>query len=212
MRRLYGYWRSSASYRVRIALHWKGLEYEYVSIDLRTGRHRTPEYLRHNPHGLVPFFEDGEVTLSQSAAIIEYLEERHPEPPLLPQDPQRRGTSRAIAQFVACEIHPLNNLRVLNHLRSELAFDEDQVMLWYRYWIREGFSRLERQLEQTAGRFCTGDEVTMADVFLIPQVYNARRYHCSLADYPTICRIEAACNELKAFQLAAPERQPDAPV
>ena len=210
MRRLYGYWRSSAAYRVRIALNIKGLDYEQVAIDLRAGQQKTPEYLRHNPHGLVPWYEEDGVGLAQSAAIIEYLEERYPEPPLLPTDPAERAAVRAICQLVACEIHPLNNLRVLNYLRSDWNCDEEQVLIWYRHWIAEGMAMLERQLERTAGRYCFGDQVTMADVFLVPQVYNARRYRCPLAAYPKVCWVEANCNALRPFELAMPERQPDA--
>ena len=210
MRRLYGYWRSSAAYRVRIALNIKGLDYEQVAIDLRAGRQKAPDYLRRNPHGLVPWYEEDGVGLSQSAAIIEYLEERYPDPPLLPADPVGRATVRAICQLVACEIHPLNNLRVLNYLRSDWNCDEEQVLVWYRHWIAEGMAMLERQLERTAGRYCFGDRVTMADVFLVPQVYNARRYQCPLAAYPKVCWVEANCNALRPFELAIPERQPDA--
>lgn len=211
MRRLYGYWRSSASYRIRIVLEWKGLEYESVAIDLRAGRQKAPEYLKRNPQGLVPFYEEDGVGLSQSIAIAEYIEERHPEPPLLPKDPVERARVRAICDLIACEIHPLNNLRVLNHLRADRGFDEDQVGAWYRHWIREGFDMLERELERTAGTCCFGDTVTLADAFLVPQVYNARRWGVSLEPWPTIARVEAACNALHPFQKALPERQPDAP-
>ncbi len=210
MRRLYGYWRSSAAYRVRIALNIKRLEYEQVAIDLRAGHQKAPEYLRRNPHGLVPFYEEDGVGISQSTAIIEYLEEKYPEPPLLPGDPAGRATVRAICQLIACEIHPLNNLRVLDYLRSDWNCDEEQVMLWYRHWIAEGMEMVERQLERTAGKYCFGDSVTMADLFLVPQVYNARRYHCPLEAYPKVCWVEANCNALLPFELALPERQPDA--
>ncbi len=212
MRRLYGYWRSSASYRVRIALNLKGLDYEYVAIDLRSGQHRAPDYLRRNPQGLVPYLEDDGRGLSQSLAILEYLEEAYPEPPLLPRDVADRARVRALCDLIACEIHPLNNLRVLNHLRAELGLDERAVAAWYRHWVQEGFTLLERELERSAGRFCFGDRVTMADVLLVPQVYNARRYHCPLEPFPTIARVEASCSGLAAFARALPERQPDATV
>ena len=210
MARLYGYWRSSAAYRVRIALGLKGIPYEQVSTDLRKGEQRAAAYLARNPQGLVPFYDDGEVGLAQSLAIIEHLDEMHPEPPLLPREPIARAKAREIAFLIACDIHPLNNLRVLRHLRRELGQDEDGVDRWYRHWIHEGFRALEPQLARSAGRFCVGDAVTIADVCLVPQVANARRYACDLEPYPTIRRVEAECAALPAFDAARPERQPDA--
>ncbi len=211
MRKLYGYWRSSASYRIRIALALKGLAYETVAVDLRSGQHRQDPYLEHNPQGLVPLLEDGERRISQSMAILEYLEERYPHPPLLPADLLQRARVRSLCALIACEIHPLNNLRVLQHLRTDCGWEEDAVERWYRHWIREGFALLERELRACAGRYCVGDRITMADVFLVPQVYNARRFCCPLDPFPTILRIDRACQEHMAFAQAHPDRQPDAP-
>ena len=208
--RLYGYWRSSAAFRVRIALNWKGVAFEQGITDLRRGEHRTLTYLERNPQGLVPLLEDGEVRVAQSLAIMEYLEETRPEPALLPKDPVARAAVRATAMFVACEIHPLNNLRVLQYIKRTYDLDESGVNSWYRHWIVQGFAPLEAQLARTAGRFCHGDEVTMADVCLVPQVANAKRYHCDLEPYPTVRRVEEACLGLPAFERARPERQPDA--
>jgi maleylpyruvate isomerase len=205
---LYDYWRSSAAYRVRIALNLKGLDYAQTSIDLRAGDQREKSYLERNPQGLVPFLQDGEVGLSQSLAIIEYLEERHPEPPLLPDEPVRRAQARAVALSIACDIHPLNNLRVLQYLERTLECDESVRMAWYRHWIAEGLSALEAMLSKTAGTFCMGDRPTIADVCLVPQVYNARRYHCDLEPFPTARRIDEECRALDAFARAAPDRQP----
>jgi maleylacetoacetate isomerase len=210
MLRLYGYWRSSAAYRVRIALELKGLAFEPLPVDLRAGAHHDPAYLARNPQGLVPTLDDGGLLLHQSLAIIEYLDETHPTPPLLPADPVGRARVRALAQAVACEIHPLNNPRVLNHLRKGLGQDEAGVLRWYAHWIAEGLGALERMAEATAGRFACGDTPTMAECCLVPQLYNARRYDCDVEPYPTLRRIEAACLELDAFQRARPERQPDA--
>lgn len=207
---LYDYWRSSAAYRVRIALNLKGMDYAQIPVDLRAGQQRDKGYLELNPQGLVPFMRDGDVGLGQSLAIIEYLEERHPEPPLLPEDPERRAAARAIALLIACEIHPLNNLRVLQHLERALECDESVRMAWYRHWIAEGFGALESMLPKTAGEFCVGDRPTIADVCLVPQVYNARRYHCDIEPYRTIRRIDEHCRALDPFARAAPDRQPDA--
>ena len=208
--RLYGYWRSSAAYRVRIALHWKGVEFEHGITDLRRGEHRTLTYLDRNPQGLVPLLEDGEVRLSQSLAIIEALEETRPEPPLLSKDTTERAEVRATALYIACEIHPLNNLRVLQYIKRAYGLDESGVNAWYRHWIEQGLARLEADLKRTAGRYCHGDAVSMADVCLVPQVANANRYNCDLEPYPIIRRIEKACQDLDAFDRARPERQPDA--
>jgi len=208
--RLYDYWRSSAAYRVRIALNVKGLAYDPVSIDLRAGAQRAPEFLKINPQGLVPVLEDGDAVLTQSLPILNYLEERYPEPPLLPADLPGRTRARAIAVAIACEIHPLNNLRVLQYLKRELGLDEDRRLLWYRHWVAEGFRALEAMLARSAGAFCVGDAPSLADVCLVPQVYNARRYDCDLEPYPIIRRIDERCRALEPFAAAAPERQPDA--
>ena len=209
--RLYGYWRSSAAYRLRIALNLKGVAYDAVPVDLRAGGQRAPEFLAVNPQGIVPCLEDGATTLTQSLAIIEYLEETRPDPPLLPSDPAARARVRAIALAVACEMHPLNNLKVLQYLEQQVGVDEEGRRRWYHHWIAEGFGPLERILSETAGTFAFGDRPTLADVCLVPQVANAHRYRCDMAPYPTIRRVNERCLELPAFATAAPERQPDAP-
>jgi maleylpyruvate isomerase len=208
--RLYDYWRSSAAYRVRIALNFKGLAYEQVAIDLRAGAQRTPEFLELNPQGLVPVLEDDGVRLTQSLPILNYLEERYPEPALLPKDAAGRATSRAIAVAIACEIHPLNNLRVLQYLERDLGLGEAQRLVWYHHWVAEGFRALEAMLARSAGDFCVGDAPSLADVCLVPQVYNARRYQCELEPYRRILAIDERCRQIVAFARAAPERQPDA--
>lgn len=208
--RLYGYWRSSAAYRVRIALNLKGLDYEQSAVDLRRGDQRDAAYLERNPQALVPFLEDGEHGLAQSLAIIEYLEETHPEPPLLPADAVGRARVRALALLIACEIHPLNNLRVLQYLKRDLALEEERRLAWYRHWIAAGLGVLEQALEQHKGPFCAGDRPTVADVCLVPQLANARRYDCDLDPYPTLQTIDEHCQSLDAFARAAPDRQPDA--
>jgi maleylacetoacetate isomerase len=209
--RLYDYWRSSAAYRVRLALNFKGLSYEQIPIDLRKGAQREPAFLALNPQGLVPVLEDDGAILTQSLPILNYLEERYPEPALLPRDSPGRAKSRAIAVAIACEIHPLNNLRVLQYLERELGLDEGRRMAWYRHWIAEGFGPLERMIARSAGEFCFGDFPSLADLCLVPQVYNARRHQCDLEPYPIIRRIDERCREIEAFARAAPERQPDAP-
>ena len=208
--RLYDYWRSSAAYRVRIALNFKGLAYEQVAVDLRSGAQRTPEFLKVNPQGLVPVLEDEGVRLTQSLPILNYLEERYPKPALLPEDAAGRATSRAIAVAIACEIHPLNNLRVLQYLERDLGLGEAQRLVWYHHWLAEGLRAIEAMLARSAGDFCVGDAPSLADVCLVPQVYNARRYQFDLEPYPTILRIDERCRGLVAFARAAPERQPDA--
>lgn len=208
--RLYDYWRSSAAYRVRIALNLKAVDFDRIPINLRQGGQRTLDYLARNPQGLVPVLEAEDDRLTQSLAIIEWLEELHPKPPLLPKDPLARAQVRALALTIACDIHPLNNARVLQYLEHRAGLGERQVVAWYRHWIEEGFGALEKKLAASAGRFCHGDSVTLADVCLVPQVYNARRYQCDLTAYPTIRRIDAACLALPAFEAARPERQRDA--
>ena len=210
MTRLHGYWRSSAAYRLRIALALKGIAYETVAVDLRAGAQRAAAHRARQPQGLVPVLEIDEATLVQSLAIIEYLDETRPHPALLPRDPLGRARVRAIALAVACEIHPLNNLRVLEHLRLGLALPEADIEAWYRHWIKTGFAGLEPLVAASAGRFAYGDTPTLADVVLVPQLYNARRFACDLAPYPTLLRVEAACLELAAFAASAPEQQPDA--
>jgi len=212
--KLYDYFRSSAAYRVRIALNLKGVvPDERTFVHLRMGNQRAQDYLALNPQGLVPALalDDGEV-LTQSLAIIEYLDEAHPEPPLLPVAPPARARVRGIALAIACEIHPLNNLRVLNYLIGTLGVAREQKDGWYKYWVDVGFEALEKKLsqERETGVFCHGNAPTLADVCLVPQIANARRFNIDLSPYPTLTRIEAACLALPAFAGAAPERQPDA--
>ncbi|HEX6144717.1 MAG TPA: maleylacetoacetate isomerase [Geminicoccaceae bacterium] len=209
--RLFDYWRSSAAYRVRIALNLKGLAYEQVPVDLRAGDQRGAAYLERNPQALVPLLEDGPVRISQSLAIIEYLEERHPEPLLLPEDPAARASARALALLIACEIHPLNNLRVLTYLERDLGLDEERRLAWYRHWIAAGLGALERELQDHKAAFALGERATVVDVCLVPQMANARRYACDLEPYPTLRVIDEHCRSVPAFAAAAPERQPDAP-
>jgi maleylpyruvate isomerase len=210
--KLYGYFRSSAAYRVRIALGLKGLPYEYAAVHLRKGEQRTATYRALNAQALVPTLEDDRGSFTQSLAIIEYLDERYPQPPLLPDVPEARARVRAIALAIACDIHPLDNLRVLQYLLRTLGVSEDAKNAWYRHWIDVGLSALESRLagEAATGTFCHGDSPTLADVCLVPQLANARRSSIPLDAYPTLLGIEAACNALPAFAAAAPEKQPDA--
>jgi maleylpyruvate isomerase len=205
--KLYHYFRSSASYRVRIALNLKGLSYEAVAVDLLKSAQRSAEYLALNPEGLVPVLVEGQRPLTQSLAIIEYLEETCPQPPLLPRDPQGRALVRALALAIACEISPLNNSGVLKYLKGPLAADERAVNAWYAQWIGRGFEALEKEVSRTTGdgRHMYGTAVTLADVCIVPQMYNARRYHCDLAPYPTLQRISAHLESLPEFARAAPE-------
>lgn len=213
--KFYDYWRSSAAFRVRIALNLKGLSPEREFIHLRRKDQQTPEYRRLNPQGLVPTIvdDDGTVVI-QSLAIVEYLDETRPDGPrFLPEDAPGRARVRALALAVACEIHPLNNLRVLRHLGKEFGISEDdRTDRWYRHWVAEGLEALEGMLagHPATGTFCHGDAPGLADICLVPQVGNARRFDCDLSAFPTICAIEAACLELDAFSAAQPERQPDA--
>lgn len=210
--KLYDYFRSSAAYRVRIALNLKGLDAEREFVHLVKAQQRADTYLKVNPQGLVPALTTDDVVLTQSLAIIEWLDEVHAQPRLLPGDALGRSRVRAIALAIACDIHPLNNLRVLNYLTGTLGASEEQKNGWYRYWIDVGFEALEQQLsrDRETGAFCHGDVPTLADVCLVPQVANARRYKVDLTPYPTIARIDARCRELDAFARAAPEKQPDA--
>lgn len=212
MGNLYTFWRSSASYRVRILLNLKGLDYTAVPIHFRKegGQHRKPEFLAKNPQGLLPLWEEGDWTLAQSLAIMEYLDEIHPTPPMLPENTRSRAEVRAMAQVIACEIHPLNNLRVMGYLKQQMGQSEDQVKEWYQHWVALGFEAVEADLKQTAGKYCHGDKITMADCCLVPQVYNALRFDCDMSPYPAIVRINGALNLLDAFKKSAPEMQPDA--
>jgi maleylacetoacetate isomerase/maleylpyruvate isomerase len=207
---LFSYWRSSAAYRVRLALAWKGLEAEIVPVDLRLGVQSGEPYLALNRQGLVPSLRDGEVLLSQSLAIIEYLEETRPEPPLLPADAVGRARVRAAAQIVAADIHPINNLRVLKYLKDPLGQDQAAIDTWARHWITAGFAALEAFAEQHGGRFLYGNHVTMADICLLPQLYNARRVSTDLAPFPRLLAVESALSGLENLALAHPEQQPDA--
>ena len=214
--KLYGYWRSSAAYRVRIALNLKQLTAEHISIHLvnNGGEQHSPNFHKLNAQHLVPAFVDSgeqdEFTLSQSLAIIEYLDEKYPQCPVLPSNIEDRAIVRSMAQAIACEIHPLDNLRVLQYLVNEMGVSEANKMRWYHHWIQLGFTALEVQLNQYSGRFCFGDTPSLADICLIPQVYNAKRFNLELSQYPTIVRIWDECHKLAAFTDAAPEQQHDA--
>ena len=209
--RLHGAARSSASFRVRIALHLKGLPFEPVPVNLVKGDQFAEGFARMNPAELVPVLEHGTIRLTQSLAIIEYLEERYPQPPLLPHAPELRAYVRAAALSVACEIHPLNNLRVLRYLVRDLSLTEDQKNGWYRHWVECGLAQLEAFVlaERRSGRFMLADQVTLADVLLVPQIFNARRFDCRLDHVPTLMRIFDHCMDVPAFEAARPERQPD---
>ncbi len=210
--KLYGYFRSSASFRVRIALSLKGLDYELQPVHLRRDEQRAPGFLELNPQGLVPALEDGGTVIAQSLAIIEYLEERVAEPPFLPAAPADRAWVRALAQIVACDIHPINNLRVLQYLEKELALDDEARAAWARRWIEAGFTAMEAMLQDDSrcGDHCFGDRPTLADVCLVPQVVNSQRFDVDMDRYPTLARIYGNCMRLSAFADQAPERQPDA--
>ena len=208
---LYSFFRSSAAYRVRIALNLKSLGYETIAIHLQKdgGRNKRPEFRAINPLMRVPALalDSGEV-LTQSLAIIEYLDEIHPQPPLLPRDPVARAKARALAQLIACDIHPLNNVRPLRYLKSELGQGQSKIDAWYHHWILNGFDALESMVE--SGPYSLGGETTLADICLVPQVANARRFKVPLERFPKIVAVDAACGKLASFDQARPERQPDA--
>ncbi|SDZ85001.1 maleylacetoacetate isomerase [Microbulbifer marinus] len=204
---LHGYFRSSASYRVRIGLNLKGLQYDYHPVNLLKGEQREGEYRKLNPQGLVPALVDGDTILTQSLAILEWLDEQHPEPALLPKDPLARARVRAMAYSVACDIQPVQNLRVLKYLQSEYGISDEEKVDWIRHWIHEGFSALEQQLNPAP--FAAGDEPGLFECCLIPQIYSAERFGMDIAEYPAIHRIMLACNEIPAFVDARPENQPD---
>jgi maleylpyruvate isomerase len=212
--KLYSYFRSSAAYRVRIALNLKGLDYQTIPVHLLRdgGEQLSDSYRGINPSALVPTLAQDDLVLGQSLAILEYLDETHPAPALLPEHAAERARVRSIAQVIACDTHPLNNLRVLKYLKQQLNVDEDAKNAWYRHWIALGLQAVERLLAESpaTGAYCHGEQPTIADLCLVPQVYNARRFGCSLDEFPTILRIDAQCNTLPAFQDAAPESQPDA--
>jgi maleylacetoacetate isomerase/maleylpyruvate isomerase len=209
--KLYTYFRSSAAFRVRIALNLKGLPYEPVFVHLAKGEHRAPAYAKVNPQALLPTLEleDG-TRLTQSLAIIEYLDEKHPQPELIPREAKARARVRSLSYLIASEIHPVNNLRVLQHLKRALGQNEDQINNWYRHWIADGLAKLEAELTVGKGKFCHGDTPTMADCCLVPQIFNAKRYQSDLAPYPNTMRVFETCMQLEAFDRAQPSKQPDA--
>jgi maleylpyruvate isomerase len=207
---LHDYWRSSAAFRVRIGLRLKGLEAERRFVHLAKGEQHATAYRSLNPQGLVPLLEDGSLALTQSLAILEYLDETHPEPPLLPRDAEGRAWVRAVALAIACDIHPLNNLRVLQYLKREMGADDAARDRWYAHWIAEGLAPIETMLAAQPGPFCRGGSPTLADICLVPQVFNARRYRVPLDAHPRIRAVTDACLALPAFDLAQPAKQPDA--
>jgi len=210
--RLYSYFRSSASFRVRIALNLKGLPFDYVPVQIVKNEHLKPEYRAVSPNALVPVLEDGKQLLNQSLAICEYLEETHPEPHILPAEPGDRARVRALALTIACEIHPLNNLRVLRYLTRQLQVGEDEKNAWYRHWVETGLAAIEFQLagSTSTGRFCHGDVPSLADICVVPQIFNGRRLECDLSGVPTVMRVFDSCMNLDAFKRADPSVQPDA--
>jgi maleylacetoacetate isomerase len=207
---LYNYFRSSASYRVRIALALKGLAYDYKAVHLPKNEHFVESYAAVSASRLVPLLRDGDAMVTQSMAIIEYLDETRPEPPLLPKTPLERARVRALAQDIACEIHPLNNLRVLRYLVRDMKLGEDDKNRWYRHWVETGLETVERQLSAQPARYCHGDTPTLADCVLVPQIFNAQRLDCRLDHVPQVMRVFEACMQLDAFEQTRPERCPDA--
>ena len=209
---LYTYFRSSAAYRVRIGLHLKGLSFESIPIHLLRdgGQQHSEAYKTVNAAGLVPTFQDGDLTLHQSLAILEYLDETHPQSPFLPGNAAQRAFIRSLALDIACEIHPLNNLRVLKQLASQFQADDTIKRAWINHWVSEGFTAFERRIKGSAGWCCVGDEPTLADIVLVPQVFNAERFGVDLKPYPTIQKVVAHCRAIEAFQLSEPSKQPDA--
>ena len=208
--KLYTYFRSSAAFRVRIALNLKGMKYEPVFVHLAKGQHREAKYAEVNPQALLPTLElDDGTRLTQSLAIIEWLEEKQPSPPLIPKDPLARARVRSLSYLIASEIHPLNNLRVLQHLKR-LGQTQEQIDTWYRHWIADGLAKFEADLGQHSGKFCHGDTPTLADCCLVPQIFNAKRFNSDLAPYPKTMRIFDNCMKLEAFDRAQPSKQPDA--
>lgn len=214
MMTLYNYFRSGTSYRTRIAMNLKNIDYDYAAVNLAQDQQLEAEFIAINPQGLVPFLATDELQLSQSPAILEWLEETYPTTPLLPADATGRAQVRALSAMIGCDIHPINNRRILQYLRHELAADEDAVQAWCQRWISEGFAALETILaaDKARGRFCYGDTPTFADCYLIPQVASARRFGVALEGYPIIVAIDAHCRTIEAFKKADPARQRDAPV
>jgi len=210
--KLYSYFRSSAAFRVRIAINLKGLSYDTELVDLSTGAHLSGKYKTVNPQGRVPALIDKDKILIQSISIIEYLEEAYPTPSLLPSTMEERAWVRGIANIIACDIHPLNNLAVLNYLTGVLSVGTEQKLEWYRHWVAEGLEAIEKMLLENSKRkeFCCGDEPGLADICLVPQVFNAQRFECDLSEYPFVERIFNSCMKLEAFDLAQPSKQPEA--
>jgi len=206
---LYNYFRSSASWRVRIALALKGLDYSWRGVHLVRSEQFNESYAAVSASRLVPLLQDGDINLTQSLAICEYLDETHPQPPLLPADAAGRARVRALALDVACEIHPLNNLRVLRYLVHDLKLSEDDKTRWYRHWVETGLEALERQLQARPATYCHGETPTLADIALVPQIYNARRFDCRLDHVPQVVRVVEACMKLDAFEQTRPEHCPD---
>lgn len=202
--RLYDYWRSSAAFRVRIALNLKGLAYESIDTSLIDGAHKRPDYVAKNPQGFVPMLEDGDTRLTQSLAIIEWVDATYPEPRLIPTDPTARAHEMAKALVIAADIHPVNNLRILKYLKSPLGHEQADIDIWIRHWIREGFAALEAMADP-AKPFLSGDAPGLADCFLIPQIYNARRFETDLSAFPNLVRIDTMCTSMEAFARANPD-------
>ncbi len=210
--KLYSYYRSTAAYRVRIALHLKGVDYDIVPVNLLEDEQNDASYRQDNPQARVPLWVEGDFKLGQSLAIIDYLEQVYPEPALYPADPKQRARVSYLAQIIACDMHPLNNLSVLRYLENALGQDRAERMQWYHHWLQQGFDALEKAIQATpsTGRCCLGNEVTLADICLIPQIYNAKRFNFSMERYPSLMAIDEYCLSLPAFQQASPELQPDA--
>ena len=210
--KLYTYFRSSAAFRVRIALNLKGIAYEPAFVHLPKGEHLAGSYAAVNPQALVPALDTGTAALNQSLAIIEYLEETRPNPPLLPREPLARARVRSLALLVACEIHPMNNLRALQYLRRQLGQGEEGVTAWYRHWVADGLAKVEAELAGSprTGRFCHADAPSIADCCLVPQIFNAKRFDCDLSPYPATMKVFESCMALEAFDRAQPSKQPDA--
>ena len=209
---LYSYYRSSAAYRVRIALELKGLDYDYIAVNLLRAQQKSGDYMAKNPQGLVPALETGEgVLIAQSVAILEWLEETQPQPALLPAEPRNRALVRSTVNSIVCDIHPLNNMSVTNYLQNPLGATPEQVHVWYGHWVDRGFAAIEKTIETHGGLCCFGDNPGMADTCLVPQVYNALRFNIEMGEYPHIMRVWKYCNTLDAFARAHPDAQPDAP-
>ncbi len=207
---LYAYWRSGTSYRTRIALNLKGVSYDIRAVDLRVGEQRSQAYLELDPQGLVPTLETPDGVLIQSPAMLEWLEETHPDPPLLPKSPEERAMVRAMAALIGCDIHPLNNLRVLKALKRDLRATEEQLAAWESRWIGDGFAALETLIGRHGRGFSYADQPTLADCYLVPQVYSAERFGVDLAPFPLIRAVTERCRSLEPFAAAHPDRQPDA--